>query len=150
MKSLRENLHILKWLNSTIKGKRYFVVVLAVLSGMVSVIALEYALLFRSLIDRAVAGDMQGLFHSALMVAGAFLIQIALRTLYRYFEESGKTIIENSLKSRLFHNLLVKNYADINAVHSGEWMNRLGSRQIAGRIQSGHGHVDRGGSQHHT
>ncbi len=127
MKSLRENLHILKWLNSTIKGKRYFVVVLAVLSGMVSVIALEYALLFRSLIDRAVAGDMQGLFHSALMVAGAFLIQIALRTLYRYFEESGKTKIENSLKSRLFHNLLVKNYADINAVHSGEWMNRLTS-----------------------
>ncbi len=127
MKVLKDNFQILIWLIRSIKGRRYIIAMLTVLSGILSIIGLEYALLFRSLIDNAVAKDMKGLLQSATLVIGVVIIQIVCRAIYRYLEELGKSKIENTLKSRLFHQLLTKDYSDINAIHTGEWMNRLSS-----------------------
>ena len=94
----KDNLKTLRWLYRSIKGGRYIIVLLIALSGFLSVISLEYALLFRSLIDYAVTKDMGGLFRSALLVIIAAIIQITCRALYRYLEEFGKSKIENNLK----------------------------------------------------
>ena len=84
-----------------------------------------YALLLRSVVDAAV-GQNYALFwryagYTVLLVAA----QLALRALLRWLSELSKADLENTFKSRLFRQLMYKDYAAVSAVHSAEWNNRL-------------------------
>ena len=124
---LTQNRKTLLWLDRVIGRKRYKILLLALLTAGNSGISLAYAWLLRSLIDSAVAGNSGTLSRAVLLLLTALVLQIGLHAFIRFLEEDGRSSIENSLKGRLFHCVLTKEYAAISGVHSGEWMNRLTS-----------------------
>ena len=83
------------------------------------------AMLFRALIDAAVAGEQQAFFRAGLLLAALYLGENILSSLTRFLYEWARSSLENTLKNRLFSCLLQKDYAAVTAVHSGEWLTRL-------------------------
>ncbi|HNX93065.1 MAG TPA: ABC transporter ATP-binding protein, partial [Syntrophomonas sp.] len=86
-----------------------------------------FALLSRSVIDGAVAGDKKTFIYFALLLLGVILLQLFLRLLCRNLEETIKARLEKSYKGRLFNRLLYKDYSAVSTYHSGELLNHLTS-----------------------
>ncbi|SFB68039.1 ABC transporter ATP-binding protein [Ruminococcus albus] len=84
-----------------------------------------YALLLRNIVDSATAHNKAGFWHYVLLTALLVLAQIGMRAVLRWLNELSKSTFENIFKSRLMRNILRKDFASVNAVHSGEWLNRL-------------------------
>ena len=83
------------------------------------------ALISRHIIDSAVTGDRRALISFALMLLGLMLLQLLLNLLCRWLEGITKAGLEMKYKSRLFDQLLRKDYAAVSAYHSGELLNHL-------------------------
>jgi len=115
----------LKWLSAVIGKKKIFISILFLIQAMLGASSIFYALLLRNIIDCAVGKDMHGFVSQLTGIIALTALQILLRAVVRYTEEFSRAAYENTLKSRLFANLLKKDYASVTATHSGEWMNRL-------------------------
>lgn len=85
------------------------------------------AWVMRSLINYAVSKDRDNFIISAILFVCIPVSQIFLNALGRSLTEYSAAQTENRLKERLFSVLLKKDYSEVTAVHSGEWMNRLTS-----------------------
>ena len=116
----------LKWICKVTNKKRY-VGVLIVIQALISVNGVVNALLLRKVIDVAVAGNRNGFVKAFAMVIGITVVQILLRTLNKYLEEYVRIYTANAFKSRLFNQILKKDFAAVTNVHSGEWLNRMTS-----------------------
>ena len=106
------------------KGKGFLVLLslLQVINGLSGVL---YALFLRNIVDRAVEGDKQGFLLNAMYFILTIIGQVTLTILSSHFTESARSYLENSFKSRLFSNILNRDFSRVSAVHSGEWLNRL-------------------------
>lgn len=111
------------------RGKLYIVILLLV-QMVLGISSVFYALLLRGIIDAAVSHDKDGMLLHILLFASLVVGQIALRALLRFLEEFSKSTYENAFKKRLFRELLMRDYEEVTAVHSGEWMNRLTSDTV--------------------
>ncbi|MBQ9142698.1 MAG: ABC transporter ATP-binding protein [Lachnospiraceae bacterium] len=120
----------LYWLCENAGKYKLHILVLLVLQMVSGILAVSIALFLKELIDFAVAGDGTGLRHSFLVMAAVMLGQLALGVLGRFFAEETSSSLENIFKQRVFKGLLYKDYAQLQAVHSGEWMNRLTSDTV--------------------
>lgn len=86
-----------------------------------------FALGSRSVIDSAVAGDVQ-LFMSACVYQGEIIIGILLcLTVVRHQKERLSAQLERDWKQQLLHGLLHGEYAQVSNYHSAELLNRLNS-----------------------
>lgn len=83
------------------------------------------AWVMRSLINNAVSKNKDKFIISAVLFVCIPVCQIILIAVSRHFTEYVKAETENRLKKRLFSVLLKKDYSEVTALHSGEWMNRL-------------------------
>lgn len=115
----------LKWLWRVTGKKKYYVAALMLVQALYGGSGVLYALFLRNIVDSAVAHDREGFFRNCIYTALLVLGQVMLSAMIRYLEEQSRSSLENRFKSRLFHNLLCKDYSSVSAVHSGEWMNRL-------------------------
>lgn len=117
------------------KGCIAVLLTIQIIYGVCGVVS---ALLFRDLIDQAVAGDKYGFFRAAGMLLGLELGQIVISAFYRFMSEWTSATVENRIKRRLFACLLHKDYASVTAVHSGDWINRLTSdtREVTSGVLS--------------
>ena len=111
------------------RGKLYIVILLLV-QMVLGISSVFYALLLRGIIDAAVSHDKDGMILHILLFASLVMGQIALRALLRFLEEFSKATYENAFKKRLFRELLMRDFGEVTAVHSGEWMNRLTSDTV--------------------
>lgn len=130
MKQKNSDNKTLKWIISCAKGKKRYVgllVLLNVISGTLGTIS---ALFMAGLIDSAVARDWDMFWTYAFLEIGKVIIMTTLAVISRYLEEYTKASLENSLKKRVFGNLLTGDYATITAIHSGEWLTRLTSDTV--------------------
>ena len=118
---------ILSWLYHNSRPQIARIVLLVLANGAFAVCGVGFALLSRGVIDGAVAGDKQTFIYFALLLLGVILLQLFLRLLCRNLEEIIKARLEMSYKSRLFSNLLHKDYAAVSKYHSGELLNHLTS-----------------------
>ena len=84
-----------------------------------------YALLLRGIVDHATAHDKSGFWLYVVYTVMLVLGQIGLRAIIRWLNELSRATFENIFKARLMNNILHKDFACVNAVHSGEWLNRL-------------------------
>ena len=109
------------------KGCVAVLLIIQIIYGLCGVVS---AMLFRALIDHAVAGDKSGFFRAAAMLLGLELGQIVMNAFYSFMSEWTSSSVENRFKSRFFSCLLHKDYASVAAVHSGDWINRLTSVTI--------------------
>ena len=106
------------------RGKLYIVILLLV-QIFLGISSVFYALLLRNIIDAAVSHDKDRMILHILSFASLVVGQIALRALLRFLEEFSKASYENAFKKRRFRELLMRDFGEVTAVHSGEWMNRL-------------------------
>lgn len=116
---------VLKWMNSVIGKKRVYIFILLAVQIILGASSIFYALFLRNIIDSAASADTNGFFAYLAAIIALVVCQILLRGGVRRVEEASRAAFENTLKSRLFSNLLKKDYAGVMSVHSGEWMNRL-------------------------
>ena len=115
----------IKWLYAVPKRKKLYILVLMLVQALHGASGVLYALLLRGIVDHAAAHDRSGFWHYVLLTVLLVLLQIGLRAVIRWLNELSKASLENIFKSRLMHNILQKDFASVNAVHSGEWLNRL-------------------------
>ncbi len=84
-----------------------------------------YALLLRNIVDNATVHDKAGFWHYVVLTVLLVLSQIGMRAVIRWLNEFSRSTFENIFKARLMRNNLQKDFASVNAVHSGEWLNKL-------------------------
>ncbi len=115
------------WLLKNTGKYRWYIVCLVLLQMVLSGSAVCYALAMKSMIDSVVAGNRQGFFTGLFLFIFLIIMQLGLRMVLRYLEEASRTGLENRFKENLFGALLKKDYGQVSAVHSAEWMNRMTS-----------------------
>ena len=133
-----ERNNTLKWLYTVPKKKKWYVAALMLMQSLNGASGVLYALLLRNIVDSAVSQNAARFWtqviFTALLVAG----QITVRAVIRWLNELAKSTFENVFKERLMHNILYKDFARVNAVHSGEWLNRLTNDTVV----AANGYVD--------
>ena len=120
-----ERNNAIKWLYAVPKKKKLYILTLMLVQALLGGSGVLYALLLRNIVDNATAHDKAGFWHYVLLTVLLVLAQIGLRAVIRWLNELSKSTFENIFKARLMRNILRKDFASVNAVHSGEWLNRL-------------------------
>ena len=115
----------IKWLYAVPKKKKLYILALMLVQALHGASGVLYALLLRNIVDNATAHDKAGFWHFVVLTVLLVLAQIGMRAVIRWLNELSKSTFENIFKARLMHNILRKDFASVNAVHSGEWLNRL-------------------------
>ena len=114
-----------KWLYSVTGRKKWNVLWLIIVQALNGASGVFYALLLRNIVDNAADGNKNDFWIYVLLILLLVLAQIALRAVIRWLEELSRASFENIFKQRLLDNILRKDFGTVNAVHSGEWLNRL-------------------------
>lgn len=117
----------LKWIGKALKNRRWMIVVLALLQSLLAISGIVFALLMRSAIDYAVAGNREAFWYSIIALAVLIFSQILLRWIVRFFEEDTRAGIENRLRQKVFRGVLRADYGRMKEFHTGELMNRITS-----------------------
>ncbi len=118
---------VIRWLMEVMGKQKWNIVWLLLLQVLLGLSSVIFALQLRNIVDSAVQGDREVFFLCLGYLVGLVVFQLLCRAMGRQLEEHTRAAMENACKGRLFRNLLRKDYADVTAVHSGEWMNRLTS-----------------------
>lgn len=117
----------LRWLNEGIGKYRIYICMIAVFQVVLGVLNVSFALLLKEVIDAAIKVEVPTLKHFLLLMVVLIILQILLSVYVKYLTEESSATLENLYKQRVFRGLLYKDYAQLQEVHSGEWMNRLTS-----------------------
>ena len=114
-----------KWLYSVTGRKKWNILWLMIVQALHGGSGVLYALLLRNIVDNAVAKNKDAFILYVILILILVLAQVGMRSLIRYLEEYSRASLENLFKQRLLDNILHKDFGTVNAVHSGEWLNRL-------------------------
>lgn len=115
----------MRWMMHVAGKNKYHILLLALVQTVLGASVVGYALFLRGLIDHAVAGDSDGFWLFAGLLILLILFLTGLRWVKRFLDEFLRSSLENRFKKQLFHGILRKDYGQIRAIHSAEWMNRL-------------------------
>ena len=119
----------LSWMINSSRPQFINIIILAVVYGVNAFIGVYNTENARDLVDAAVKGVSGGSFDDVvrygLLYFGITVIQIVTLILARHFGFKVSAKLDMSIKSNLFHSMMMKDYGDISAYHSGELMNRL-------------------------
>ena len=116
----------LSWIIQSSRPQFINIFILVIVYGVNAFIGVYNTEFARQLVDAAVKGDsVDEVIRYALLYLGITVIQIVTLIMARNhgFKVSAK--LDMSIKSKLFHSMLLKEYSDISKYHSGELMNRL-------------------------
>ncbi len=119
------NRSALAWLCKVPGGKKLYIVFLVLVQAIHGASGVLYALLLRGIVDAASVHDGAGFRHAVLLTVLLVAAQLALRALIRWLNELSRSEFENTFKRRLAQTLYQRDYLEVNAVHSAEWLNRL-------------------------
>ena len=125
MEQNRKSVH--RYIDEVVGAKKVYILILLLIQAALGVSSVLYALFLRDIVDGAVAHDFAVMVRSMCAFAGLVVCQLALRALSRHMSELACSTYENAFKSRLFGELLSRDFGSVTAIHSGEWMNRLTS-----------------------
>lgn len=119
----------LSWIVHSSRPQLFNIIFLAVVYGLNAFIGVYNTVFAKELVNAAVAGIKGGppdnVIRYGLLYLGVTIIQIVTLILARNFIFKVSARLEMDMKSKLFHSMMTKEYADISAYHSGELMNRL-------------------------
>jgi len=120
-----KNNNAVKWLYAVPKKKKGYIAALMLVQSLNGASGVLYALFLRNIVDSAVAHNSTKFWTQVVFIVILVIAQIAMRAIIRWLNELSKATFENIFKARLMKNILHKDFATVNAVHSGEWLNRL-------------------------
>ena len=119
----------MSWIVHSSRPQLFNIIFLAVVYGLNAFIGVYNTVFAKELVNAAVAGIKGGppdnVIRYGLLYLGVTIIQIVTLVLARNFIFKVSARLEMDMKSKLFHSMMTKEYADISAYHSGELMNRL-------------------------
>ena len=122
--------NVASWIVSAAARGKWPVVFLTLVQTGLSLFGVYQALTLKNLIDGAADKDRQAFLHYAVVLVLVVAAQLALRALSRFLREYSNAALENNFKKNLFASLMKRDYAQVTAVHSEEWMNRLTSDTV--------------------
>lgn len=122
--------HALRYISEVAGYGKVYIVILLLVQMILGISSVFYALLLRGIIDAAISHDREGMLFHIFLFAALVAGQIAFRAGLRFLEEFSRATYENAFKKRLFRELLMRDFCEVTAVHSGEWMNRLTSDTV--------------------
>lgn len=125
-----KNNRTLRWLYAVPGGKKAYIAALAVLQGIDGAIGVVFALLMRNVVDAAVARDGSSFWRWMTAIVLLVVLMLALRAVVRRLAELARSGFENAFKMRLVDALLHRDFLQVSAVHSAEWLNRLTSDAV--------------------
>ena len=118
----------LRWIINSSKPQLFNIIFLAVVYGLNAFVGVYNTAFARHLVDAATKQhDMDAVIHYGLLYLGVTLFQIVTLILARNFVFKVSAKLELTMKSKLFNDMMQKDYAHITGYHSGELMNRLTS-----------------------
>ena len=118
----------LRWIINSSKPQLFNIIFLAVVYGLNPFVGVYNTVFARHLVDAATKQhDMDAVIHYGLLYLGVTLFQIVTLILARNFVFKVSAKMELTMKSKLFNDMMQKDYAHITAYHSGELMNLLTS-----------------------
>jgi len=115
----------ISWLWNVTGKKKLYVGALMLMQTLNGGSGVLYALLLRNIVDSAVDKNQPLFWQNVIWTVLLVLGQVLIRAVIRFLEEQSRSVLENQFKSRLLNAVLYKDFASVNAVHSGEWLNRL-------------------------
>ena len=126
----KSNPGTVKWLLRVSGKEKWNILLLTLTQAFLGMSSILFAWMLRDCVDCAVAGNKKEFIFYATAMVILVALQISFRALKRFLDEYTKSGMENCFKLRLVEQLLIRDYAHVTAVHSGEWMNRLTSDTV--------------------
>lgn len=117
----------LRWIYEVAGSGRKWLVLLLAARTLQAAVSVGYALALRNVVDSAVSGVKSAFFQQLGAFAALILTVLLLQTLIRDFTERARAALEKNFRLRVFQQILVRDYAQITALHTGDWMNRITS-----------------------
>ena len=119
----------LGWILRSSRPQFISIILLAVVYGLNAFIGVYNTIFARDLVDAAVkgvnGGSLDEVMRYGLLYLGVTVVQIVTLILARNYIFKIGAKLDMSMKSSLFRSMMMKEYSDISAYHSGELMNRL-------------------------
>lgn len=115
----------LKWLYRGSKQQLPFVFIMIIVRCSMTILGVVFALTSKSVIDTAVAGDLNGLISSAAKLLTIIASQLIIRYLGQNLEVRVTARLQMHLRHRLFKSILLKDYSASTSYHSGDLLTRL-------------------------
>ncbi len=115
----------LKWLWEAPGRKKLYIAALTLVQSLNGASGVLYALFLRNIVDSAVSNNTNRFWKNVAFIVILVIAQITMRAVIRWLNELSNATFENIFKKRLLGDILYKDFASVNAVHSGEWLNRL-------------------------
>ena len=122
--SMKKN-NTVKWLFSVPGRNKLYILALMFVQAIVGASGVLYAVLLKDMVDSATRHDAHSFWMSVVYVCLLITAQILLSAFARWLSETTLATFDNLFKSRLIENILKRDFARVQAVHSGEWLNRL-------------------------
>ena len=121
----------LSWILKSSRHQFVNIIILTVVYGVNAFIGVYNTVYARDLVDAAVKGVQGGsadeVIRYALIYFGITVVQIVTLILARNFSFKVGAKLTIELENRLFRSIMMKEYSDISAYHTGELMNRIGN-----------------------
>lgn len=121
----KQDIPTLRWIYAQTTGQRLRLLILVVCNTLAALLSVYLALVYRSLIDGAVAADKGKLILSIGTLVGAIVLQFAIGLLSSSVMEQTTVNLTISLQDSLLKSLLKNRYSKIIDYHSGELLNRM-------------------------
>ncbi len=123
-----ENKKTVRWVFSTLKRFIPAVIAVSVLGALISFSTIALILVSSKIMNNAQAGITGSkLYTNIILLAVIIVFQLAANVLNGYLRTRLSGRINMYLKERLFSRLVLKEYAPLTELHSGEIVNRLTS-----------------------
>ena len=106
------------WLLQTVGTYKSYILLLVLLQAIVNGGAICYALIMKQMVDSAVVQNQTDFVNGLITFALLMLSLMCIRIVLRQIEESARSGMENCFKEKLFQQLLSKDYAQVNRIHS--------------------------------
>ena len=113
------------WLFTKIQKDIPKIAMAALLQSFLNLSGIIYAILFRNLLDSAVAGSVSLISTYTSIFFLVLLLQTVINAVLRNIKEQTTVNVGNKLKKDLLENILFRDFSYVSGIHSAEWMNKI-------------------------
>lgn len=121
------DLTAVKWIINISRGSWIFVLLYAALSAAMASFGTFTAIGAKDVVNGANQHDIELLKHGGFLLLFLVLAQLALKVFNSNMYERARAKIEIKIRSRVFENIIRKDYSMLSKHHSGDLLNRLTS-----------------------
>ena len=121
----KQHTNYIFWICAKIRRRIPAIVLKVFLNAFISLTTVFFALITRSLVNCAIAGDQPGLLRYALLLVVLLILQFAGNIVSNYLHTNLQEDMERDFKRSILHTILRTDYSAICGHHSGDLIQRL-------------------------